>query len=68
MKPLACWLGQHEWLRASEPHRIFLRCDACGATTPGLRDDDVARPRVLYERPITRRFRVVKPKRRTRAA
>lgn len=32
------------------------------------RADDVARPRVLYERPITRRFRVVKPKRRTRAA
>lgn len=63
---LTCWLGGHSFLRLYEPHRVYLKCEVCGATTPGWRDDDpdIARPRVLYEAPIRRRFTVVKAKKR----
>lgn len=37
MRPLACWLGQHDFLRAYSPGHLRLRCQACGHETVGLR-------------------------------
>lgn len=70
MRPLACWLGQHEFLRAFEPHRVFLRCALCGHTTPGWRDDyeDLPRPRVIHATANRRRFTVLRTSARRRSA
>ena len=35
MRPLACWLGRHDWLRAYSPGHVRLRCVECGTETPG---------------------------------
>jgi hypothetical protein len=69
MRPLSCWLGHHDWMRAHEPHRIFLRCEVCGATTPGWRDDyeDLARPRVIHATPKRRPFKVLRARARRTA-
>lgn len=67
MRPLRTYLCAHVYLRAFEPHRVFLRCDRCGLETPGWRDDyaDIARPTVLHAAPLRRKFKVVsKAKRR----
>ena len=67
MRPLRTWLCSHDFLRAFAPHRVFLRCDRCGLETPGLRDDyeDIGRPKVLHAAPVRRKFRVLKPRRRS---
>lgn len=67
MRPLACWVGRHEWLLAREPHRIFLRCAICGHESPGWRDDyeDLARPRVIHATAVRRTFKVLRPRGRT---
>jgi len=62
MTRVTCWLKGHSYLRLYEPNRIALRCERCGATTPGLRDDELPKPRVIYGAPIKRKFRVVKAK------
>lgn len=60
---LTCWLCGHTFLRLYEPHRVYLKCEVCGLTTPGWRDDDpdIARPRVLYEAPVHLRMRFRDP-------
>jgi hypothetical protein len=30
-----CGVGAHDYLLKTAPHRVFLRCDACGHETPG---------------------------------
>lgn len=37
MRPLSCLLGHHDDLRVYQPGHLYLRCQACGRTTPGLR-------------------------------
>lgn len=37
MRPLACWIGQHDYLRAYSPGHLRLRCSECGKETEGLR-------------------------------
>ena len=67
MRPLRTYLCAHDYLRAFASHRVYLRCDKCGLETPGLRDDydDIGRPRVLHAAPIKRKFKVLKPRRRS---
>ena len=61
MRALRTYLCAHQYLRAFEPHRVFLRCEVCGLETPGLRDDyeDLSKPRVLHAAPVRRKFNVV---------
>ena len=37
MTGLTCWLHGHAYLRAYSPGWLRLRCQVCGAETPGLR-------------------------------
>jgi hypothetical protein len=66
MRALRTWLCAHVYLRAFEPHRVFLRCERCGLETPGWRDDyeDIQKPRVRIPTP-PRPFKVVKSRRRS---
>ena len=67
MRPLRTFLCAHAYLRAFEPHRVFLRCERCGLETPGWRDDyeDIGKPRAMPPAPEARTLKVVKPRRRT---
>ena len=64
---LRCWLFGHDFLRAREPHRVYLRCNHCGHETVGLRDDyeDIQKPRVRTPPPPALVF--VKPRRKKSA-
>jgi len=71
MRPLRSFVCAHEYLRAFEPHRVYLRCEKCGHQTPGLRDDyaDLGRPRPCQPPPLpARTFTVVTTRARKRAS
>ena len=67
MTPLACVFGLHDDHRVFADHRAYLRCQACGRETPGWRDDDLPKPRVLYAAPVRRKFKLVAAKKRRTA-
>jgi hypothetical protein len=55
------WTGHDDHYRFAD-HRVYLECQRCGRETPGWRDDDLPKPRVLYDRPVKRKFKILKPR------
>jgi len=60
-------LGQHDFMRAYSPGHFRLRCQVCGAETPGIRGPiSPAQPPVVKVRklrpPRPAALRVVKPR------
>ena len=67
MKPLACYLGQHDDLPVYKPGHLYMRCQRCGRETPGLRGPiSPVQPAVVKVRklrpPRPAALRVVKPR------
>ena len=67
MRPLRTWFCAHDWLRHRSPGHLRLRCSRCGLETPGWRDDDLPKPRVLYAAPVRRKFKIIAAKKRRTA-
>jgi len=60
---LRCFFDGHDDHFRHGEHRVYLECQRCGRESVGWRDDELPRPKVLYSRPVKRKFKLLKAKR-----